>query len=949
MKKELLHKSLLSLILLSCLLTSASFAQGTYGASRYFNFQYDSLSAAEKTAFTGGATVKTSVDGDSLIFGSANSQSSSRTSTPYVGSIKCKSILLPQYASLGYFSFYAQNGSTGTTRNLYVKISTNNGSTWITADTFIVTSNSGLRYTVSSALSKKGVRVMIDSDGQYFWFYQMEAWSSTLASTDPLEAPKILSITPAGGSTIPSTGSIDIQFDELVKTGTGSVVFGAGTVIPAYKGSILRVNYGGLTGSSNTLTVPGSFVKNNGSITMVKDTSIVYIGDIADPVYQSVSPVDGSNINVSSVTGNIVLTFNEPILRGTGTISFDGPFATITDTAIGNTLVIKYTGLAYSTNYILTIPANTVKDVSGNTYKTDITINYITNAKDNTPPTLSAQSITNGATSIPIGGSIALTFNEIVQKGTGNITINGVPATLSFNGTMAGINYTNLDYNVSNTVVIPSGAITDTTGNAYAGTTFNFTTKAFSLKAFDIIIAKDGSGNYSTIQAAINAVPDNSSQRTFVYVKNGIYNEKVLIPASKQNLSLIGQDSAKTILTFNDFAGAPGGSTDLSYTIDIKAQGFYAENIKIKNTYGQGSQAVALMTEGDQQVFKNCSATGFQDTHYPKQPNTRSYYLNCFIEGATDFMFGSGTVFFEECKINCISGGQYTTAPSGSTREFGLVYNNCSITSNSNVLAQSFFLGRPWKDFAKTVWINTKMGPHIKDVGWAVWTTSGADADNHLTGYFGEYNSMTLAGAPINLTPRASWDVRLTTPQAARYTIDNVFNYGVGLSTWNPLPYSTAPAAPSNLVVSSNVLNWTAPAYAVGFVVFRNDSVVGTTVNTNFTDATASGNSNTYIVKAVNEYGAQSASSNQIVTSIDKNYNAYINIFEIYPNPFTDVITIKNSEKLKTLEFFNAEGQMVKQTEAASSIRTSNLKSGFYMVKVITKNDETYYVKMIKP
>jgi pectin methylesterase-like acyl-CoA thioesterase len=944
MLKKLLHTCFSVILVL--LMVGKNSAQNTYGASAYFNFTYASLTANEWVPFTGAASFKAKANGngDSLTFLNCNTLGATRAKGGYTGAVRAQSIELPAFPSLGYLSFYLQNGSSGTTRNLLIKIWDEGTSAWVTVETIAVGGNVDQRFVINSVLSKKAVKVRIDSEGQYFWFHQIEAWSSKLATSDPNEAPNIVSINPAPGATVSSTGSVSVMFDEIIKKGTGTVSFSGSTVTPVFMGNTLQVNYAGLVSSSNVLTIPATYVSNKGNVNMPKDTSIAYANDVTPPSFVSVAPVTGSNIHINDIAGKIVLTFTEDIVLSTGTINFGS--ATVTPVVSGKTLTLGYSGLAYSTPYTLTVPASMIKDISGNVLAADVVLQYTTNDRDATVPTLVSQSILGGATTVPIGGSIYLTFSEIMAiKGT--VTLNANPVTVSLNGAMAGINFTNLEYATEYTVNIPAGALTDTTGNEYAGTSFKFTTKAFETKAFTIVVAKDGSGDFTTVQAAINQVPDNSGTRTLVYIKNGEYVEKVTIPASKVKLSLIGQDSAKTIISYNDYAGGAGG-TDNSYTFDVKAADFYAENITIKNTWsatgGSTNQAVALMTEGDRQVFKNCRAFSFQDTHYPKTANTRNYYLNCFIQGATDFIFGSGTAFFESSTINCVLGGQYTTAPSGTTKEFGLVFNNSALTRNSNVPNQQYYLGRPWKDNGKTVWINTKMGPHVRDIGWAVWATAGDDADNHLTGFYAEYNTMDLAGAPINPT-RAAWGKKLKPSEASRYTIDNVFNYGVGSNTWNPLPFSTAPDAPVSLQESGSEITWAPVKYAVAYVVFKNDSVMGTTINPNYIVGTFNPAA-TYSVKSVNEYGAQSTTA-AILTSVASDLMNNKNNM-VFPNPFANEISIKNSESFSAVQFFNMQGQLVKQTNVAPVVSTEDLNAGIYSVKIIDLSGKSFNVKMLK-
>lgn len=940
MNKKLLKRSIIAFTV-TCWSILTSHAQGTYGAVNYFNFKYSSL--ADWTAFPAAASFKTVVDGDTLNFTGCNDLGATRAKGGFTGAVRCTAIELPYYESLGYLSFYVQNGSSGTIRNIYLKVWDATTATWTTVETIPVGGSGDVKIVGNSVLSKKGVKVKIDSDGKYFWFYNIEAWSSKLATTDVTAKPSILSVSPVAGNTITSSGMIKVQYDEIVKAGTATISFSGATVTPSFVGSTLLVNYSNLNKASDTLLIPANSVVNLAAISPAADTSFVYLNDIADPQYVSASPITGSNIHVNDLGGKITLTFNENIAIGTGAITF-GP-ATVTPVVSSATLVIGYAGLAYNSAYKLTIPAGYIKDISNNTLKTALEIDYITNKRDSLAPVLLSNSISSNV--LPIGGSINFTFNEIVKK-SGEVTLNGKVMPLSFNGGMVGMNYTNLEYDTKYTLVMPAGAIQDTVGNVFPGNTFTFTTASLVAKKFNYVVAKDGSGDFTTIQAAVNAVTDNSVSRTLIFIKNGTYTEKVLIPATKVNLSLIGQDSAKVIVAFADYGGLTG--TDGSYTFNVKAAGFYAENITFKNTWattgGSTNQAVALMTEGDMQVFKNCKALGFQDTHYPKQPNTRNYYLNCLVEGATDFMFGGATAYYEGCKINCVNGGQYITAPSGTTKEFGLVYNNCTISANSNVAAQVYFLGRPWKDFGKTVWINTKMGPHIKNIGWAVWTSTGDDADNHLTGYYGEYNSMNFAGLNISDTiKRAVWGKKLTKTESLRYDIDNVFNYGVGANTWNPLPFATAPSAPLNVSLVNNTLIWDASSFAVGYLLFKNDTMFASTSDLNFVLNGSSKSTDVFKVKAINEYGAQSGLSS-VVSGINE---SLVNISQnIYPNPFSDVVNIKNSDELASVAFYSAEGLLVKKLGAAANIDTKDLTNGCYILKITAKDGSTSNSKLVK-
>ena len=178
-------------------------------------------------------------------------------------------------------------------------------------------------------------------------------------------------------------------------------------------------------------------------------------------------------------------------------------------------------------------------------------------------------------------------------------------------------------------------------------------------------VSKDGSGNFKTIQDAIYAVRDLSQQQVTIFIKNGVYNEKVIIPSWKTNISLIGENKDSTIITYNDHAGKRLAIRDeflktdtvrtyTSYTVLVEGNDCRIENITIKNTAGRVGQAVALHVEGDRFIAKNCVLLANQDTLYTATENSRQYYKDCYIEGTTDFIFGEATVVFQNCIIKSL-------------------------------------------------------------------------------------------------------------------------------------------------------------------------------------------------------------------------------------------------------------------------------------------------------
>ena len=291
---------------------------------------------------------------------------------------------------------------------------------------------------------------------------------------------------------------------------------------------------------------------------------------------------------------------------------------------------------------------------------------------------------------------------------------------------------------------------------------------------YDIVVDLKGAGNFKTVQEAINAVPDLKQQETKIYIKNGIYKEKIEVPKNKINITLIGEDKAKTKLTFDDYApkkNAEGKAigTSGSYSMAVKGDSFKAVNLTFENSAGAVGQAVAVLIDGDKVIFVNCSFFGFQDTIYTKAETSRQYYKNCYIEGATDFIFGASTAVFDGCEIYSKQGGNYVTAASTiQNKPYGYVFLNCKLTGNA--AKGSVFLGRPWRPYAKTVFINCSMGEHINPLGWHNWKKPEAEA----TTFYAEYHS---SGSGANASSRVKWSHTLTDQEASNdYKIDKIFN-----------------------------------------------------------------------------------------------------------------------------------------------------------------------------
>jgi pectinesterase len=295
-------------------------------------------------------------------------------------------------------------------------------------------------------------------------------------------------------------------------------------------------------------------------------------------------------------------------------------------------------------------------------------------------------------------------------------------------------------------------------------------------------VAKDGSGNFKTIQEAISAVRDLSQQQVKILIKNGLYHEKVIIPSWKTNISLIGESKDNTIISYDDYAGKhlPAKEyflktdtlrTFTSYTLLIVGNDCSVENVTIENNAGRVGQAVALHTEGDRITIKNCKLLGNQDTYYAARDGSRVYFKDCYIEGTTDFIFGEATVVFQSCTIKNLVNSYITAASTRPWRKFGFVFFNCKLIADTSV--KKVFLGRPWRPYAKTVFINTDIGSQILKEGWDNWKNPA----NESTVLYAEYKSF---GAGANTAERVKWSKQLSTKEAKRYTLRNIFD------GWNP-------------------------------------------------------------------------------------------------------------------------------------------------------------------
>lgn len=299
----------------------------------------------------------------------------------------------------------------------------------------------------------------------------------------------------------------------------------------------------------------------------------------------------------------------------------------------------------------------------------------------------------------------------------------------------------------------------------------SFSLSSAKAKDYDFIVDATGKGDYKTIKEAFDAVPDFRKVTTTIFIKNGVYKEKLVLAGSKKMVKIIGESLDKTFITYDDYASKKNvfgeeKGTSGSASFYVYGDDFTAENITFQNSSGPVGQAVAVQVIGDKAHFKNCRFLGFQDTLYTYGYGSRQFYENCYIEGTTDFIFGSATSVFKNCEIFCKKGGMYITAASTpDSTKYGYVFLDCEIKGEEGA---SYFLGRPWRPHAKVVFINSNLGAFIKPEGWDPW----GKESNKQTAFYAEYQNKGLGFKPDE---RVKWSRQLTADDAKAYTLENIF------------------------------------------------------------------------------------------------------------------------------------------------------------------------------
>lgn len=287
-----------------------------------------------------------------------------------------------------------------------------------------------------------------------------------------------------------------------------------------------------------------------------------------------------------------------------------------------------------------------------------------------------------------------------------------------------------------------------------------------------LTVARDGTGEFRTVDEALEVCRAFMEYHKVIFVKRGVYKEKLIVPSWLTNIEILGEDALTTKITYDDHANIkfPDKKGKLgtfrSFTVKVQGSDITFRNITIENNAARLGQAVALHTEGDRLRFVNCRILGNQDTVYTGVAGTRVLFENCYIEGTTDFIFGPSTAWFEQCEIRSKANSYVTAASTPKDIKYGYIFNRCHLTAENGI--DKVYLGRPWRPYAHTLFMNCQIDGHILPAGWYNWS----DPSREKTARYEEYNN-SGEGAPVD--KRTAWSRVLSRKEAAKITIDEVF------------------------------------------------------------------------------------------------------------------------------------------------------------------------------
>jgi pectinesterase len=295
----------------------------------------------------------------------------------------------------------------------------------------------------------------------------------------------------------------------------------------------------------------------------------------------------------------------------------------------------------------------------------------------------------------------------------------------------------------------------------------------------ELVVAADGSAKYRTVQEAVMAVAAGGpANPVIIRIKPGRYRELVYVQREKRFFRLVGEDAARTVITFDLHANLQGHDgkpigTFRTPTVTVDADDFTAENLTFENSAGPVGQALAVRVDGDRAVFRNCRFLGWQDTVFLNRG--RQYFEDCYIAGHVDFIFGAATAFFERCHLHALRDGYLTAASTPYDQPFGFVFSNCRVTAETPEVRT--YLGRPWRDHSSVIFLNTEMSGAVRPAGWHNWNLP----EREKTSRYAEFASRGPGATP---RARAAWSRQLKRAEARGLTARRVLR---GADGWNPL------------------------------------------------------------------------------------------------------------------------------------------------------------------
>lgn len=287
-----------------------------------------------------------------------------------------------------------------------------------------------------------------------------------------------------------------------------------------------------------------------------------------------------------------------------------------------------------------------------------------------------------------------------------------------------------------------------------------------------IIVSRDGTGQFRTIDEAIEVCRAFMEYSKVIYVKKGVYKEKLIIPSWLTNITICGEDCDNTIITWDDHAnilmpiggldseaavkGKPMG-TFRTYTLRVDGNNITLKNLTIENNAAKLGQTVALHTQGNNIIITNCRLLGNQDTVYTGGIDTNVSFYDCYIEGTTDFIFGPSCAWFENCEIHSKANSYITAASTPQNKKYGYVFYKCKLTAAEGIT--KVYLGRPWRPYAATIFMECELGKHIRPEGWHNWNNT----KNESTTRYAEYKNY---GTGAEVKGRVKWSKQLSKSEA---------------------------------------------------------------------------------------------------------------------------------------------------------------------------------------